>query len=67
KEDEFIYRDRIPGLDESCKNLKGLCKIRPLYFDPLNPSDGGEDLFGGLVPSGVVKVVSEYEDEKARK
>ncbi|VDK52241.1 unnamed protein product [Cylicostephanus goldi] len=66
KENEFIYHDRIPGPDELCKDLEGLCKVRPLSFDPLDPSVGGEDLFGGLLPSGVVKAVSEYEEEKAR-
>lgn len=40
--------------------------MRPLSFDPLDPSVGGEDLFGGLLPSGVVKAVSEYEEEKTR-
>ncbi|EPB67860.1 BRO1-like domain protein [Ancylostoma ceylanicum] len=66
KENEFIYHDRVPGPDELCKDLEGLCKVRPLSFDPLDPSVGGEDLFGGLLPSGVVKAVSEYEEEKAK-
>ncbi|KAL6732882.1 hypothetical protein Aduo_003594 [Ancylostoma duodenale] len=66
KENEFIYHDRVPGNEELCKDLEGLCKVRPLSFDPLDPSVGGEDLFGGLLPSGVVKAVSEYEEEKAR-
>ncbi|ETN69566.1 BRO1-like domain protein, partial [Necator americanus] len=66
KENEFIYHDRVPGNEELCKDLEGLCKVRPLSFDPLDPSVGGEDLFSGLLPSGVVKAVSEYEEEKTR-
>ncbi|VDL79578.1 unnamed protein product, partial [Nippostrongylus brasiliensis] len=66
KENEFIYHERVPGNEELCKDLEGLCKVRPLSFDPLDPSVGGEDLFGGLLPPGVIKAVSEYEEEKAR-
>ncbi|XGW23830.1 hypothetical protein V3C99_005780 [Haemonchus contortus] len=66
KENEFIYHERIPANDELCKDLEGLCKVRPLSFDPLDVSVGGEDLFGGLLPPGVIKAVSEYEEEKAK-
>ncbi|KAK6017295.1 BRO1-like domain protein, partial [Ostertagia ostertagi] len=66
KENEFIYHERVPGNEELCKDLEGLCKVRPLSFDPLDISVGGEDLFGGLLPPGVIKAVSEYEEEKAK-
>ncbi|PIO68197.1 hypothetical protein TELCIR_10029 [Teladorsagia circumcincta] len=45
KENEFIYHERVPGNEELCKDLEGLCKVRPLSFDPLDISVGGEDLF----------------------
>ncbi|KJH44121.1 BRO1-like domain protein [Dictyocaulus viviparus] len=64
KENEFIFHDRIPNNQELCENIEGLCKVRPLSFDPLDISVGGEDLFGALLPPGVIKALSEYEEEK---
>ncbi|VDM56757.1 unnamed protein product [Angiostrongylus costaricensis] len=66
KENEFIFHDRVPSSQELCEKLEGLCKVRPLSFDPLDISVGGEDLFGALLPAGVIKAVSEYEEEKDR-
>ncbi|KAJ1349674.1 Tyrosine-protein phosphatase non-receptor type 23 [Parelaphostrongylus tenuis] len=66
KENEFIFHDRVPSSQELCEKLEGLCKVRPLSFDPLDISVGGEDLFGALLPPGVIKAVSEYEEEKDR-
>ena len=40
--------------------------VKPLSFDPCDPSVAGDDLFRELLPNDVVKTVSMYSEEKDR-
>ncbi|CAI4230145.1 unnamed protein product [Auanema sp. JU1783] len=66
-ENRLIYHERVPSAEELQNNsVEGLCKVKPLGFDPLDPSIGGEDIFSTLLPPSVLATVSEYEDQKAK-
>ncbi|KAL3121124.1 hypothetical protein niasHT_005384 [Heterodera trifolii] len=65
KENDIVYHERVPGPDELAK-LDGAPMVKPLGFDPCDPSIVGEDLFRELLPTDVVKTVSMYSEEKDR-
>lgn len=65
KENDIVYHERVPRPDELAK-LDGAPMVKPLGFDPCDPSIVGEDLFRELLPTDVVKTVSMYSEEKDR-
>jgi hypothetical protein len=64
KENDFIYHEKIPSISE-LEEIQGADMVKPLAFDPMDPSVAGEDLFRELLPSNVVETVSLYEERKA--
>lgn len=65
KENDFIYHEKVPALEDFA-DIQGVALVKPIGFDPLDPSISGEDLFATLVPLGVLKSVSMYSEEKAK-
>ncbi|KAI3420945.1 Tyrosine-protein phosphatase non-receptor type 23 [Globodera pallida] len=65
KENDVVYHERVPRPDELVK-LDGVAMVKPIGFDPCDPSIGGADLFHALLPIDVVKAVSMYSEEKDR-
>nr|CAD2171810.1 unnamed protein product [Meloidogyne enterolobii] len=63
KENNFIYHERIPQEEELTK-YEGVMMVKPLSFDPCDPSIAGDDLFRELLPNDVVKTISLYSEEK---
>ncbi|CAK5112295.1 unnamed protein product [Meloidogyne enterolobii] len=63
KENNFIYHERIPSEEELTK-YEGVMMVKPLSFDPCDPSIAGDDLFRELLPNDVVKTISLYSEEK---
>ncbi|MFH4978371.1 hypothetical protein AB6A40_005080 [Gnathostoma spinigerum] len=65
KENEFIYHDRIPKL-EDLPGIEGVTMVKAVGFDPADRSVGGDDLFASLLPMNVIRAVSVYSEEKAK-
>ncbi|KAF7630759.1 BRO1 domain-containing protein [Meloidogyne graminicola] len=51
RENDFVYHERV-------------LMVKPLSFDPCEPSVAGDDLFRELLPTDVIKTVSMYSEEK---
>jgi hypothetical protein len=63
KENDFVYHERIPREDELPRH-EGVSMVKPIGFDPCDPSIAGEDLFQALLPTDVVKAISMYSEAK---
>lgn len=63
KENNFIYHERIPQ-EEELPKYEGVIMVKPLSFDPCDPSIAGDDLFCELLPTDVIKTISMYSEEK---
>lgn len=65
KENEFIYYERVPKPTEF-EPIEGVQLGKPIGWNVMDPSIAGTDLFNGLLPTDVVKVVSLYSEEKMK-
>uniref|UniRef100_A0A915DP80 BRO1 domain-containing protein n=1 Tax=Ditylenchus dipsaci TaxID=166011 RepID=A0A915DP80_9BILA len=65
RENDFIYHERVTK-PEDLEKLEGVVMVKPIAFDPFDPSIAGEDLFKSLLPTDVIKAISIYAEEKAR-
>ncbi|KAI1704697.1 BRO1-like domain-containing protein [Ditylenchus destructor] len=64
RENDFIYHERPPKPEEL--EIEGVVLVKPISFDPTDPSVAGEDLFKSLLPIDVVKSISLYDEEKSK-
>ncbi|CEF65337.1 Tyrosine-protein phosphatase non-receptor type 23 [Strongyloides ratti] len=63
KENDMIYCAKIVGL-EDLPALEGKVMAEAIKFDPNDISVSGDDIFGGLLPTEVIKGVSLFEQKK---
>ncbi|KAI1703561.1 BRO1-like domain-containing protein [Ditylenchus destructor] len=64
RENDFIYHERAPKPEEL--EIEGVVLVKPISFDPTDPSVAGEDLFKSLLPIDVIKSISLYDEEKTK-
>uniref|UniRef100_A0AAF5D950 BRO1 domain-containing protein n=1 Tax=Strongyloides stercoralis TaxID=6248 RepID=A0AAF5D950_STRER len=63
KENEMIYCARVVGLEE-LPALEGKVMAEAIKFNPNDASVSGDDIFGELLPTEVIKGVSLFEEKK---
>jgi len=64
-DNDFIYHEKVPDKD-TLSAVRPASLVKPLPFDPSNPSIAGPDLFAKLVPLEAHLAASSYSEEKAK-
>ena len=65
KENEFIYHEKVPELDQ-LQEIKGASLVKGIPFDPSDPEVSGPDIFRRLVPMEAHEASSLYSEEQAK-
>ena len=65
KENEFIYHEKVPDLDQ-LQEIKGASLVKGIPFDPADPEVSGPDIFRRLVPMEAHEASSLYSEEQAK-